>query len=95
MDDGLYILSMPGGWYPWVLVGWAERDDLFIKFRNCRVIRRYGSRAQLSVIAKKGPQRDTELLEPSELELIPVTSISRAIICDEESWKVYCPRPKN
>jgi len=95
VNDGLYIFSMPGGWYPWVLVGWAERDDLFIKFQNCRVIRRYGSRAQLSVIAKKGPQRDTELLEPSELELIPVTSISRAIICDEEAWKVYCPRPKN
>jgi len=93
VDDGLYILCMPGGWYPWVLVGWVERDDLFIKFKNCRVIRRYGSSAQLSVIAKKGPQSDTELLKPSELELIPITSISRAILCDEVAWKTYCPRP--
>lgn len=93
MDDGLYIMCMPGGWYPWVMVGWVECDDLFIKFKNCRVIRRYGSSAQLSVIAKKGPQRDTELLEPSELELIAITSISRAILCDEVAWKTYCPRP--
>jgi len=93
MKNGLHIITIPAGYSPYVMVGWAERNDLFIEFRNCRVIRNFGSRAQLSVIAKKGPQFDTVLLEASEEESIPITSIGRSIPCDPKKWAKECPKP--
>jgi hypothetical protein len=93
VTDGLYFLTTPSGYYPWVLIGWVERRDLFVRLRNCRVVRRYGSRTQLAVIAKKGPGRDTELLDASAEEWIPITSITRAIPCDPKAWQAECPKP--
>ena len=93
MTDGLHILTAPSGYYPWVWIAWVERDDLFLKLRNCRVIRRYGNRAELAVLAKKGPARDTELLTASELEEVPITSITRTIRCDPDKWLKECPKP--
>jgi uncharacterized protein (TIGR02996 family) len=94
IDGNLYIISTPSGYYPWVVIGWYRAGDLTATMRNCRVIRRYGSRAQLAVIAQKGPQRDTELLAASEEEEFPVQSISRIIPCDPKSWAKECPKPE-
>lgn len=94
MSDGIHIVTIPAGYSPYVLVGWAERNDLFIRLHNCRVIRRFGARGELAKIAKKGPQADTQLLEASEYEDIPITSIGRAITCDEKAWKKDCPKPE-
>ena len=94
MNDGLCIVTVAAGYYPYVLIGWAEPGDLFVTMRNCRIIRRFGSRAQLSIIAQKGPQADTELLEPSESELIGIAQIGRVIPCNPAKWKKECPMPK-
>jgi uncharacterized protein (TIGR02996 family) len=94
MTDGMYIITIAAGYSPYVMIGWAEVGDLFVTFRNCRVIRKFGSRANLAVIAKKGPQSDTELLAPSECEYIGIAMIGRAIPCVPANWRKECPEPK-
>lgn len=94
VPDGLYLISTPSGYYPWVWIVWVERHDLFFHFRNARVVRRYGGRSQLAALAKKGPASDTELLDASESEWVPVTSVTRAIPCDPKAWAKECPKPQ-
>jgi len=93
VDDGFYILAIPAGHYPFVLAGWVDRRDLFFRLRNSRVLRRYGSRAQLSVLAALGPQPDTQLLDLSPVEWVPVSSVGRAIPADPAAWAAHCPDP--
>lgn len=93
VDDGFYILAIPAGHYPFVLAGWVDRRDLFLRVRNSRVLRRYGSRAQLSVLADNGPQPDTQLLDLSPVEWVPVSSVARAIPADPAAWADHCPDP--
>lgn len=94
MTDGLSLITLASGYNPFVLVGWARRGDFFVEMHGCRVVRRYGNRAQLAVIASKGPQRDTELLAASAVEYVGVVMIGRVIPCDEDAWAKECPRPK-
>jgi hypothetical protein len=67
---------------------------MFLELRNCRIIRRFGREAQLAVLAKKGPQRDTQLLEMTESESVSAGIVSRAIPADPEAWSEYCPKPE-
>lgn len=94
VGNGFYILTVAGGYAPYVLVGWVERHDDMTRLRNSRVIRKFGSRAQLSVIAKKGPRSDTDLLDLSPEEWIPVGSCGRIIPADPKAWKDQCPKPE-
>ncbi len=93
MKDGLHLLAVPGGWSPYVIVGWVTVEDLFLRVQNCRVIRRFGGQAQLTRLAKSGPQSDTQLLDMSEEEFVSVVQVSRAIPCDPEKWRKECPEP--
>lgn len=96
MKNGLRIVSIPGGYYPYVLVGWLRRlqgDDWEIS--GARVIRRFGARQSLAGLASKGPARDTQLLEASaQPEDLHRLLINRSIRCDEAAWAKECPRPE-
>jgi uncharacterized protein (TIGR02996 family) len=94
VDDGLYIICSPGGYYPYVRIGWCRRVDGFIEMLNCRVIRRFGTGAQLAKLAKEGPVSTTQLLEASDVEWVSIPSASRIIRCDAKAWKTECPKPK-
>jgi uncharacterized protein (TIGR02996 family) len=93
MENGLHIITVAAGYSPYVLIGWAKVGDLFVNLYNCRVIRRFGSRANLAAIAKEGPQQDTELLAASPVEHVAVMSVGRAIPCNEKAWRNECPKP--
>jgi len=93
MRSGLYIVCSPGGYYPYVRVGWLSRDDGLIRLRNCRVVRRFGTDAQLAEIAKTGPKSNTQLLAAADEEFTSVGLISRAIPCDPKAWREHCPKP--
>lgn len=96
MVNGLYILSVQGGYYPYVIIGWVERCDFLLRVRNSRIIRRFGRNGQLSQMAKNGPikgSNPTQLLELSIEEWVPLASISRAISADPLKWSM-CPEPK-
>lgn len=94
ITDGLYILCSPGGYYPYVRVGWCRRIDGFIEVYNCRLIRRFGTNAELSRIAKTGPMTSTQLLSPSPVEYVSVVAVSRLIPADPAAWVKECPRPE-
>lgn len=91
--EGLYIICSPGGYYPYVRIGWCRRADSMIEMRCCRVIRRFGTDAQLAVIAKDGPISSTQLLDPSDVEYVSVGMVSRLIPCNEKKWRKECPKP--
>ena len=95
LKNGLRIVSIPGGYYPYVLVGWLRRvagDDW--EMVSARVISRFGANQQLAVLAEKGPAKDTKLLEAStQPEDFHRLLINRSIRCNPESWAAACPRP--
>jgi hypothetical protein len=101
MDSGLYIIAVPSGYNPFVLVGWLRPDPRNTgpfhgdewEMLNGRVLRRFGAKAELGVMAENGPQEDTELLEATKREAYHRLAWGRAIPCNPASWKEVCPRP--
>jgi len=95
MREGLHIVTVRGGYYPYVIVGWCRfgSHELFIDMYGARVIRWFGTDAQLSQLAKTGPMGSTVLLEPSEVESLCIAGIGRVIPCDPAAWKKDCPMP--
>lgn len=94
--NGLYIICSPGGYYPYVRIAWCQRVDVWIEMTNCRVIRNFGTNAELSQIATDGPLDDTHLLKMSKTtEGCSVGMVSRRIECDPLAWEEHCPKPKN
>ena len=94
MKNGLYILSIPSGYYPYVLIGWVHVDGLNLHVYNGRIIRRFGNMQALANIAKNGPANDTQLLDPSEQEEIWRPCVSRAIKASVNNWEKHCPKPQ-
>jgi len=96
--DGLHILSMPGGYNPYVLIGWVERQDFILRVRGARVIRRFGQSGQLAKLATGGPikgSNPTQLLDASAEEFVALAVVSRAIPCDPKKWAKECPKPES
>lgn len=95
MNSGLYIICTPGGYYPYVRIGWCQRDDIMIRLESCRVIKRFGTEAELNQIAEEGPKSTTQLLKIAKrAEGASVSMISRWIECNPEAWKDHVPKPK-
>ena len=96
MRNGLYVISIASGYYPYVLVGWAARDDGDeYKIHGARVIRRFGKKKSLAWLAANGPAADTELLDAAVIpECIHRLHMQRPIPCVVEAWKKECPQPK-
>ena len=93
MFETLAILCLPGGYYPYVLVGWCKCKGGFEwEIQNARIIRRFGNNAQLSQLAKNGPQSDTHLLDPIN-EFVFRPNVRRFIPCNIEAWETHCPKP--
>ncbi len=97
MRPGLKIVSLPGGYYPYVLVGWLRRvggDEWEIV--GARVVRRFGQNQALAGLAEKGPAKDTELLVASKKpESLHRLLIGRSIPCEPDKWAKECPKPKD
>jgi hypothetical protein len=97
LEEGLKIITLPGGYVPYVLVGWLKRvagDEWHL--HNARVIRRFGAGKTLTDLAEEGPAEDTQLLSPSaKPEEVHRLNIGRSIPCNEESWKEACPKPSS
>jgi hypothetical protein len=89
----LYIVCCPGGYYPYVRIGWCVRVDGFIEIYNCRVIKRFGTDAELARIAVEGPKPNTKLLSMVKMEGTSTGIISRYIECDPTKWEKECPKP--
>jgi len=95
MRNGLKIFSLPGGYYPFVLVGWLRRvEGDEYEVLGGRVIRRFGQSQALSSLAQKGPAKDTELLAASPTETVHRLLIGRCIPCEPSAWAKECPKPK-
>jgi hypothetical protein len=92
--SGLYILCSPGGYYPYVRIGWCSRQDGMIQLRCCRVIKRFGTEAELAKIAKDGPVATTQLLSAANEEYTSVGLVSRLIPCEPAMWEKECPKPE-
>lgn len=94
--NGLYIICSPGGYYPYVRIAWCQRVDVWIEMTNCRVIRNFGTNAELIQIATDGPLDSTRLLKMAKTtEGCSVGMVSRRIECDPKAWEEHCPKPKN
>jgi hypothetical protein len=95
MRDGLTIISIPSGYYPYVLVGWVRRvtgDEYDV--HGARVIKRFGRNNALATLAAKGPLT-AELLPAAEIpERVHRLLVTRAIPCAVAPWAKECPRPK-
>jgi hypothetical protein len=94
MSDGLYLLSFPSGYSPYVIVGWVEVDGLELVVRGGRVIRRFGTSYSIAELATKGPITSTELLPASKVERLWRVGM-RATDADPKVWKKDCPKPKD
>jgi len=95
MKNGLKIFSVPGGYYPFVLVGWLRRvEGDEYEVLGGRVVRRFGQSQALSSLAQKGPAKDTELLAASPTETVHRLLIGRCIPCEPSEWVKECPKPK-
>ncbi len=95
MDNGFQIICCPGGYYPYVRIGWCVRMDNFIRIYNCRLIKRFGTDAELAKIAKEGPLPSTQLLSMAEYEDVSSALIARAIPATATAWKKEVPKPKS
>ena len=66
----LCIVSIPSGYYPYVLIGWAHRvEGLEWEIVGARVIRRFGRDVAITTLAHEGPQRGTELLPAADYDI--------------------------
>jgi len=94
MHTGLAIVTTPGGSYPYVRIGWlSHREGDVWELRNCRVIKRFGGSQAVAGLAAKGPQRGTELLDASPVELVHALHMIRVIPADANAWAKECPKP--
>ncbi len=93
MEDGLYLLSFPSGYSPYVIVGWVEVDGLELTVRGGRVIRRFGTNYSIAELAEKGPIESTELLAASKVERLWRVGM-RVVDADPAVWEKHCPKPK-
>ncbi len=94
MTDGIYIISVQSGYYPFVLVGWVRVKGLELEVYHARVLRYFGSNNSLSQLAEKGPMTGTQLLPPSEMEEVWRPNVSRSLPANEKAWAKDCPKPK-
>ena len=102
MTPGLYIICVPSGYNPFVLVGWMAPVRGHLRpysdeweMRGGRVIKRFGANnAELGQLAAHGPQEGTQLLLATERECYHRLAIARAIPCDPEAWAEDCPQPE-
>ena len=96
MTDGLRIVHMPAGWNPYVVIAWCKIVDGWVHFASgYRVIRRFGESAQIAVLAAKGPQADTQLLDPAPLPGGCSTAcVSRFDVANPKAWAKEMPEPK-
>lgn len=93
MVDGLYVLSYPSGYYPYVFIGWFRLKGTELEMHNGRVIRRFGNSVSLATLAEKGPQQGTILLEPSDIEDLWRPG-ARGIRANPKVWEKDCPKPE-
>ena len=103
MREGLNIIVSPGGYSPYVRIGWCRRvdGDEWIMI-GARIIRRFGRNQQLVNLAAKGPVANktvagdnTDLLDAAT-EASPIHRL-HAIRCEpanEKAWAKACPKPK-
>jgi len=94
MKSGLNIVYVPTGYSPYVSVGWFRVNDLDCPAQNIRTIRRFGALAQLAVLAEKGPQEDTVLLELAAEGGVGFCTVGNYWPCNEAAWAAYCPKPE-
>lgn len=94
-DYGLYIICSPAGYNPYVRIAWCERRDIMVDMKNCRVLKQFGSMAELADIAETGPKSNTRLLKMAKRgEGVCVGMICRWIRCNPEAWAKDCPKPE-
>jgi uncharacterized protein (TIGR02996 family) len=94
IENGLYIITQPGGYSPYVLVGEVEINGLDLAIRNARIIRRFGGNQSLAELAANGPASDTQLLAPSPVEYAWRPNVVRAIPCDADKWAAHIHPPE-
>ncbi len=96
MQNGLAIVTTPGGSYPYVRVGWLRhREGDWWDFLGARVIKRFGQgNATLAGLAQSGPVRGTELLAASPVEHVHALHAIRVIPAVEKAWATECPKPE-
>jgi hypothetical protein len=90
--DGVRILVLDRGW---VVVGRCQEPTecgLWIKVRNGRVVRRWGTTRGLEEIANEGPRTGTQLDDAVAEQSIPVRAIVRVLECKEKPWTAHCPK---
>ena len=95
MRPGLAIVVSPGGYSPYVRIGWWRRvDGDEWEGIGCRVIQRFGQGAALAALSQSGPAPDTVLLAaakvPSPIHRLHAIRIEPA---DAQAWAQHCPRP--
>ncbi len=94
VEPGLHIICVPAGYYPYVRIGWCERRDDMLVIRNCRVIKKFGTLAELAAIAEEGPKVSTKLLTMAKYETTATGLIARCIPCNPKAWAKECPKPE-
>ena len=97
MKDGLNIVCTPGGYSPYIRIGWFRRIDFELVGRNVRVIRRLGRSMEISQLARNGPRRGdghTILLSPSPEGSVALAMCAWVEPCDPAAWAEDCPEPE-
>lgn len=96
IQTGLHIIYTTGGYYPLVRIAWCRPrpDGVSYDLVNARVIGRFGLKAQIAVLAEKGPQADTVLLEPAARPEPQFAVVNRCVPCNPKAWAKEMPRPK-
>lgn len=89
VKTGVYIVTIPGGYSPYILVGRMIVNGLEVKAVRARIIHRLGSRQSLAELAANGPASDTELLPPSAIENLWRPSIGRAVPVNPNAWQSH------
>jgi hypothetical protein len=94
MQAGLAIITLPGGYNPFVLVGWCRPVRGYEwEILNCRCVRRYGANVSIAELAGGGPAPTTQLNALSGRELFFRPAVGRWLPCSETAWLAHCPRP--
>lgn len=96
MHDGLNIVHTPSGWSPYVIIAWCRVRDGIVEYApGYRVLRRFGSEAQVAQLAANGPAETTQLLDPAPLAGGCSTAmVSRFDEANPEAWVKEMPKPE-
>ena len=95
---GLGIVCTRGGYWPWVRIAWCRPragNPLVFDLVNARVISRYGTNGELSVLAAKGPLATTKLLTASVSPEPQFAVVERFIPCDPAAWTKDMSMPED